>query len=386
MKTFTFSSDKHGVLPALNPILQPLQSYPVLSALVPYNLPDCVAAVLFFLGALGYVLKGHLWDRPDPHYSVWFERSQLLDGASNSKTATTRNVEHHLEESEYKGVIFWGSQSGTAERFAETLGREFQTRFGINMLDLSDYDADSLVDLQETYFAIFLPNDAEGDTEDDFQSWKDNLFAFFRGLGYEQKAVAYQPTVRVEFGQKANENDDSVHQSSVHHQRTSMNSAIYPIPIRSSRELFTAGYRNCVQMEFDLGNNALVYKTGDHIGIWPCNPEEEVERLSKTLGISDWREDTLDVTVLDNCAKPKVPSGSTIQATLRHHLEICASVSRTTILDLAQFAPTAEAKFLLTEIGQDRLRGCRRCSATSSGSSRPFHDMEAIKRFMCRTE
>lgn len=296
------------------------------------------------------------------------------------------------------------------------------------MQDISDYDADSIAELQPKHFAIFLlstygegdpsdnaaglwdwikrikdqgtkveslryfafglgnrnykyynrvldvvvdaldaagatslmppqrADDAEGATEEDFQSWKDDMFALLRGMGYEQKAAVYQPTVSVEFGEMAQSEEDSVHQISVHHQQTSLNSAIFPLSVRSSRELFIAGDRNCIHMELDLGNSDLVYKTGDHIGIWPCNPDEEVEQLLETLGLSDRRKDTLTIATLDDSAKPKVPSGSTLEAALRHHLEICASVSRKTVFDLAQFAPTLEAKTMLTEIGQDRTR------------------------------
>ncbi|KAF2441066.1 cytochrome P450 reductase 2 [Karstenula rhodostoma CBS 690.94] len=431
MESFTFPLDISELPSTLSPLLRTVQSFPVLPMLKPSSVPDGVAAVLVLLSALGYMTRGRMWDKPDPYYKVWFERPQLEDGASSSKGAITRNVAQRLEESDYQAVIFWGSQSGTAERFAETLGRECHTRFGINALvaDISDYDAESIAELQEKHFAIFLlstygegdpsdnaaglwdwikrikgqatklkslrylafglgnsnykyynrvldvvvdaldaagatplmppqrADDAEGATEEDFQSWKDDMFALLRGMGYEQKTVAYQPTVSVEFVEKVHsENDGPVHQVSVHHQQTSLNSAIFPLPVRNSRELFTAGDRNCIHTELDLGNSDLVYKTGDHIGVWPCNPDEEVERLLETLGLSGRRQDTITIAALDDSAKPKVPSGSTLEAALRHHLEICASVSRKTVFDLAQFAPTPEAETMLTRIGQDRTR------------------------------
>ncbi|KAL5402929.1 hypothetical protein PMIN06_010185 [Paraphaeosphaeria minitans] len=431
MESFTFPFDINELPSTLKPFLRTLQSSPILPALKPSSVSDGVAAFLFLLSALGYITKGRLWDKPDPYYKVWFERPQLADGGSSNKGAVTRNIVQRLEEGDYQAVIFWGSQSGTAERFAETLGREFHTRFGINALvaDISDFDVESIADLQQKYFAIFLlstygegdpsdnaaglwdwikrikdratrveslryvafglgnsnykyynrvldvvvdafdaagatslmppqrADDAEGATEEDFQSWKDDLFALFRSLGYEQKAVAYQPTVSIELGERVqSEKDDSVHEISMHHQQTSLNSAIFPLPVRNCRELFTAGDRNCIHMELDLGNNDLVYKTGDHIGIWPCNPDEEVERLLETLDLNERRKNTLRIAALDDSAKPKVPPGSTLEAAFRHHLEICASVSRKTVFDLAQFAPTPEAKAMLTEIGQDRTR------------------------------
>lgn len=198
-------------------------------------------------------------------------------------------------------------------------------------------------------------DDAAGATEEDFQSWKDNLFAMLRSMGYKQNDVAYQPTISVDFNEELDkQNDSSIKQVSTHHQQTSLSSAIFPLSIRSSRELFTTGNRNCIHMELDLGNHDLVYKTGDHIGIWPCNPDEEVERLLAALGVEDHRNKRLSVSALDSSSKPKVPSSSTLEAALRHHLEICAPVARKTILELAPFAPTPEARAMVTEIGQNR--------------------------------
>lgn len=54
------------------------------------------------------------------------------------------------------------------------------------------------------------------------------------------------------------------------------------------RELFEAGDRNCVHVEFDLKDSGLRYQPGDHLAIWPINPDSEVERLMKLLGL--WKK------------------------------------------------------------------------------------------------
>ena len=134
MESFRFPLDVSELQSTLNPVLRVFQSSPVLDTLKPSSTADGFAAFLFLLSALGYITRGRLWDKPDPNYSVWFERPQLAEGASNEKATATRNVAQRLDEGDYQVVIFWGSQSGTAERFAETLGRECHTRFGINAL------------------------------------------------------------------------------------------------------------------------------------------------------------------------------------------------------------------------------------------------------------
>jgi len=428
MESFNSTIDISKLQSTLQPLLHTFQASPIFGSLKPSTAADSAAIVLFLLSAVGYLTRGRIWDKPDPYYKVYFERPQLTDGDSNSVAGTTRNVAQKLEDGDFQIVIFWGSQSGTAERFAEALGRECRTRFGINALvaDLSDYDADSIAGIQHTHFAIFLlstygegdpsdnaaglwdwikrvkdqtsrldnlrylafglgnsnykyynrvldvvvealnaagattlmpsqrADDAQGATEEDFQAWKDDVFALFRSEGYKEKRLTYQPTMEVKLDAKSLDDTEVVHPISIHHQRSSNTSAIFPLPIRNVRELFTAGNRNCIHMELDLGNLDMIYKTGDHIGIWPCNPDEEVERLLNSLGLQNHRHDTLSITSLSDSAKYKVPSGTTLEAVFRHHLEICAGVSRKSILDLAQFAPTPAAKAMLSEIGQNR--------------------------------
>ncbi|KAF2255267.1 cytochrome P450 reductase 2 [Trematosphaeria pertusa] len=438
METLNFPIDVSGLQSTLHPLLQTIKSSPIIDTLKPSTTADSVAVLLFLLSALGYLTRGRVWDRPDPNYKIYFERPQLVDGESSSKTAATRNIAQCLEDGSYQAVIFWGSQSGTSERFAEILARECLIHFGIRALaaDLSDYDAESIAAIRGTHFAIFIlstygegdpsdnaaglwdwikrvkeentkldslrylalglgnsnykyynrvldavvqvldaagattlvpsrrADDARGATEEDFQSWKDDVFALFRRMGYEEKSVEYQPTVKVELRAAPDPQNDVAHQISVHHQQSSTNSAILPLPVKNARELFTAGDRNCIHMELDLGNNDIVYKTGDHIGIWPCNPDEEVQRLLHALGLEARRSDALEVSPLDGSAKPKVPSLTTLEAALRHHLEICSLVSRKTALDLAQFAPTPEAKTMILEIGEDRERYAQLISTT----------------------
>jgi NADPH-ferrihemoprotein reductase len=74
-------------------------------------------------------------------------------------------------------VIFWGSQSGTAEGLATRLARDCRSRFGLDALiaDLSDYDPESIANISESKFAIFIISTyGEGDPSDNatqFQSW-----------------------------------------------------------------------------------------------------------------------------------------------------------------------------------------------------------------------
>ena len=426
-------------------IALPPPLYPLFQTLHPTSTADGVALLLFFLSALGYVTRGHVWDKPDPNYKIYFERPQVLDGGGHSLTAATRNIAQRLDEGNHDCVIFWGSQSGTSERFAEALSRECASRFGIHALavDLSDYDAETIAQIRKTKFVVFIlstygegdpsdntaglwdwikhvkdagpqlqdlrylalglgnsnykyynrvldvvadaldaagataliprqkADDANGGTEEDFQSWKDDVFTLFRDMGYEEKSLEYQPSFAIHFTPDAPKTTPN--ETSIHHQKTATCSAMVLLPIKSSRELFTAGDRNCVHLDLDLGHHEVGYKTGDHIGIWPCNPEEEITRLLDALGLQERRNERFTVEVLDETAKPKVPSPTTLETAFRHHLEICAPVSRKTFLDLAPFAPTPDSKATLLEFGQSRQKYEHLTSTTHLTLARLLH-------------
>lgn len=198
-------------------------------------------------------------------------------------------------------------------------------------------------------------DDANGGTEEDYQAWKDDVFTLLTQIGFQEKAVTYEPNIEVDLTAVSHGSEEhSV--TSAHHQRSATNSAIVPLTIKHARELFTSGDRNCVHLEVDLGNMDIVYKTGDHIGVWPVNPEEEVSRLLDVLSLQNRRQERLIVTPKSDANKPKIPCPSTLETAFRNHLEICAPMARKAVLEVAQFAPTPEAKSKLLDIAQDRER------------------------------
>jgi NADPH-ferrihemoprotein reductase len=98
----------------------------------------------------------------------------------------------------------------------------------------------------------------------------------------------------------------------------------------------------------------LTYKTGDHLAIWPANPDSEVERLLEILGLTSRRDIPVIITPVDPATKITLPTPTSAIAILRYYLEICAPVNRDNVRDPAQFAPTFEAKTYLIQLGQDK--------------------------------
>ncbi|KIW33088.1 uncharacterized protein PV07_04583 [Cladophialophora immunda] len=400
-------------------------------SLQPTSIADYVALVIAAVIVAGYLTRGTLWDKPDPYYHIYFERPQQRDGVASSQAQAQRNIAKKLSETDKRAVIFWGSQSGTAERFANYLAKEVQSRFGLGAIsaDLSDYDSDSIAQLSGGQLAIFIlstygegdpsdnangfwdwinngspdalpdlqyaafglgnsnykyynrvvdvvvealkkkgatlllpvgkADDAERSTDEDFLSWKDDLFAMFRNrLGMEEQVVEYQPTIVVT-------EDDSLTPIDLHHGEPTHSrdnpkaaascSPIRPLSITNPRELFQSSERNCVHMELDLAEHPEIhYKTGDHLAVWPTNPESEVEILLTVLRLQDRQDIPISLKSVDAATKLQIPTPTTIRALFYRYLEICAPVSRSTIQGLATFAPSPDARLRVLKLGQDK--------------------------------
>ncbi|KNG81705.1 NADPH cytochrome P450 [Aspergillus nomiae NRRL 13137] len=379
--------------------------------LTPTGIADYSALAIFSVAATTYLSRGYLWDQPDPYQHLVYERPQLKNGESNKDL-----------------VVFWGSQSGTAEGFANRLAREISLRFGLSAMtaDLSDYDPETIAEVPQSklvglllstygegdpsdntaelwdwvnktkdqgqllssvrYFAFGLGNrnykyynrvvdvvvealdklgatavmpvgkadDAEGATQEDFMTWKESLFAVLKGLGFQEHEVQYMPTLSVQ-------EDESLEPIDLHHGEPDAGSLkaqcspIRPLAISTSRELFNSSNRHCLHIDLDLTSQPeFTYKTGDHLAIWPGNPDSEVERLLQALGLSSRRDVPISIKSLDSATKVKIPSPTTVATVFRYYLEICGPVNRDNVLGLAQFAPTPDAKAYLQQLGQDK--------------------------------
>ena len=199
-------------------------------------------------------------------------------------------------------------------------------------------------------------DDAKGETEEHFLDWKELVLEIFQSrLGYSRQEVTYEPSLQiVEDGSlELIDLHNGIPQTAV--KATSAQSAVYALPIVESRELFSvAEDRNCIHMEVDLNANPeLKYKTGDHLGVWPVNPTNEVERLLRLLDLTHKRAESVHIKSLDG-APVKVPSPTTLDALLQHYLEICAPVSRDHIASLATYAPSEDAKRFLMAMSADK--------------------------------
>lgn len=202
-------------------------------------------------------------------------------------------------------------------------------------------------------------DDAHGTTEEDYLEWKISLFEMLQAtLGYQEHEPAYEPALRVE--EDASEGSREIHTGKPWtSSETRLSRSVSPahaLPIKAANELFKVTEdRNCIHMELDLSEQpGLKYKTGDHLGIWPTNPETEVQRLLNCLGWGTSRHMALKITELEHGSNLKVPGRTNLDALLVHYLEICAPLSREMIASLVQFAPTQKSTDLLVRLSTNK--------------------------------
>ena len=124
---------------------------------------DIIVLALLLVGSLAYFTKGTYWGIPkDPYASSY----ALSNGA---KAGKTRDIVEKMEESGKNCVVFYGSQTGTAEDYASRLSKEASSRFGLKTMvaDLEDYDYANLDTFPEDKVAMFvLATYGEGEPTD----------------------------------------------------------------------------------------------------------------------------------------------------------------------------------------------------------------------------
>ncbi|RGP71158.1 nadph-ferrihemo reductase [Fusarium sporotrichioides] len=397
----------------------------------PQSITDITALSALGVASAAYLLRGIAWDRPDPYYHVWFERMGSKGGASSGPKAT-RDIGKRLEETGKDVVIFWGSQSGTAELLANRLSKECHLRFGLQTLcaDLCDYDPESIAHLPQSKLAIFIlstygegdpsdntaafwdwltktsniqlpnlrymafglgntsyryynrvidvvvqhldkygaqrlmpvgkANDAQGGTEEDFLSWKDDLYTHFQGkLGYQERDIPYEPSIRLVQDDSLDIMDlnlgEPIQNRSGPAKVVKQYSPIRPLAVQLSQELYNSPGRNCLHMELDISDQPeLRYRTGDHLAIYPINPDHEVQLLLRALGLEDQAEKPLLVQTIEEGASTKIPSPTSALALFRHYLEVAAPVSRETVGQLSKFAPSPESAEALAALAKSK--------------------------------
>ncbi|KAI0889007.1 NADPH-cytochrome P450 reductase [Annulohypoxylon maeteangense] len=124
---------------------------------------DIIVLAAILVGTAAYFTKGKVWGIAKDPYANAFANTNGL------KAGKTRNILEKMEESGKNCVIFYGSQTGTAEDYASRLAKEGKSRFGLETMvaDLEDYDFDNLDTIPSDKVVMFvLATYGEGEPTD----------------------------------------------------------------------------------------------------------------------------------------------------------------------------------------------------------------------------
>ena len=114
---------------------------------------DLIVLVALLIGSVAYFTKGTYWAVPKDPYA-----SSYANANGAAKSGASRNVVERMQESGKNCVIFYGSQTGTAEDYASRLAKEGSSRFGLKAMtaDLEEYDFDALDAFPDDAVAFFV--------------------------------------------------------------------------------------------------------------------------------------------------------------------------------------------------------------------------------------
>lgn len=124
---------------------------------------DIVVLAAILLGTLAYFTKGKYWGVTKDPYANSFANGHA------AKAGKTRNIMEKMEDSGKNCIIFYGSQTGTAEDYASRLAKEGKSRFGLETMvaDLEDYDFENLDTVPDNKVVMFvLATYGEGEPTD----------------------------------------------------------------------------------------------------------------------------------------------------------------------------------------------------------------------------
>lgn len=113
---------------------------------------DLMVLAVILAGSLAYFTKGRYWGIPKDPYAALYAKTNGV------KSAASRDILEVMGRSNKNCVIFYGSQTGTAEDYASRLSKEGVSRFGLKtmVVDLEDYDLENLDAFPPDHVAFFV--------------------------------------------------------------------------------------------------------------------------------------------------------------------------------------------------------------------------------------
>ncbi|KAJ2328586.1 hypothetical protein IWW51_001115 [Coemansia sp. RSA 2702] len=231
--------------------------------------------------------------------------------------------------------------------------------------------------------------DDDADIEEDFARWKEATLPLIRQhLGsttplesgdesppeptwkIAEAAAAQRVWTKGEFFEGAVATHDSRHP--------------FAAPVTAAVDLTPTADRHVLHVEVDLAGSGMRHESGDHIGVYPTNADEEVDLLLSALGLLD----RADVPIAVRATDPFAPQQSlfpvettTYRAAFRHYLEITAPVPRAQIASLVlPFARSEAARNYLRPLAVDKDAHAATVAAGCMTPARLINGVHAAER------
>ncbi|KAF2794451.1 hypothetical protein K505DRAFT_324739 [Melanomma pulvis-pyrius CBS 109.77] len=173
---------------------------------------DIIVLAALLLGTVAYFTKGTYWAVYGDPYG---NSLQTSNGAA--RAGRSRNIIEKMEESDKNCVVFYGSQTGTAEDYASRLAKEGHSRFGLTTMvaDLEDYDYDNLDKFPDDKLAVFvLATYGEGEPTDNavefYEFFGSDDISFSEGGSADDKPLANLKYVAFGLGNNTYEHYNSM--------------------------------------------------------------------------------------------------------------------------------------------------------------------------------
>ncbi|CUM62954.1 uncharacterized protein PRCAT00000514001 [Priceomyces carsonii] len=141
---------------------------------------DIAVLVALVIGTLAFFTKGKLWGVED-------NQGGFL---KNAEATTSTDLISVLKKNNKNTVVFYGSQTGTAEDYASKLSKELSSKFGLSVMnvDFADYEYENFADITDDILCFFIvATYGEGEPTDnaiDFVEWMDNEADTLSSLRY----------------------------------------------------------------------------------------------------------------------------------------------------------------------------------------------------------
>lgn len=207
--------------------------------------------------------------------------------------------------------------------------------------------------------------DDDGNIEEDFITWKDNLW----------------PAVCEHFGIEATGDDVLMREFNlVTHDETQPKEKIFtgePARLRSfitqkppfdaknpflaplavNKELHNGGDRSCMHIEFDITGSKIRYEAGDHVAVYPTNDSALVEGIGNRLSCD--LDQIFSLINIDEDASKKhpFPCPTSYRTALTNYLDITHPIRTNILRELLEYATDDKDKAFLTKISTNSPEG-----------------------------